>query len=69
MRNLLISIAAILLLEITFGISPARGQTDTALITKQRVEAAERLIGLSFTDAERDSMLDALKEVYEEVTP
>ena len=62
MRNLLISIAAILLLEVTFGVSPARGQTDTALITKQSVESAERLIGLRSTEAERDSMLDALKE-------
>lgn len=34
-------------------------------IGKQHIESAERIMGLEFTDAERDSMLDVLKEQYD----
>ena len=42
--------------------SQALAQIDTALIKKDKVAAAQLLLGLNFTDAEQDSMLDALKE-------
>ncbi len=62
MRNSLVAVAAAILLLALSGSTPVHAQTDTSKITKQAVESAEKLIGMHFTDAERDSMLDALKE-------
>jgi len=40
----------------------AQNQTPPDTITHQNVVGAERIIGLKFTDAKRDSMLDGLKD-------
>jgi Asp-tRNA(Asn)/Glu-tRNA(Gln) amidotransferase A subunit family amidase len=40
----------------------ALAQSDTAQITRERVETAQKLIGLDFNQAELDSLLDGLKE-------
>jgi Asp-tRNA(Asn)/Glu-tRNA(Gln) amidotransferase A subunit family amidase len=47
---------------VLFGVYRAPAQSDTSRITKDKVEGTEALIGIKFNDAERDSMLDALKE-------
>ncbi len=50
---------AVIIMSITaFYFSPSTLEK----INKETVENAERIIGLSFTDAKRDSMLDALNE-------
>ena len=54
-----VGVVALLLLSVAGQVF---GQIDTALITRDKVESAEKLIGLTFTEAEQDSMLDALKE-------
>src|SRR5437870_3957150 len=39
-----------------------RGDVTTSPVTREIVTAAEKLLGLSFTDAKRDSMLDGLTD-------
>ncbi len=63
MRNLnsILAIAFALLLQAGYTVY---AQSDTAEIKSDKVEAAEILMGLKFIPAERDSMLDALKEYH-----
>lgn len=57
-RLVLAVLTLVLFLQVGFG------RQDPAMnpLTKQQVQSAEGLIGFEFNDAERDSMLDALKE-------
>lgn len=60
----------VLVLLLTAVSSLAAAPVDTMKITKDKIEAAATIIGLEFTDSERDSMLDALKEnllMYEKI--
>lgn len=41
---------------------PVRAQDGVPPITKERIRAAESILGIPFTDAERDSMLASLEE-------
>lgn len=50
---------------LTAQIAFSRQEPEENPISKQNIESAERIIGLEFTDAERDSMLDVLKEQYD----
>jgi len=52
----------ILALAMAVQIGAARQDPPNNPITGQNIESAGQIIGLEFTDAERDSMLDALKE-------
>ncbi len=62
--------AALLILIQTFLLSiPATGQSSDSLTTGH-VSAAEAIIGLQFTDAERDSLLETLRQrrsAYEKI--
>lgn len=49
----------IFVFTILYLLNNVNAQTDST-ITKQNIEHAEKIIGLEFTDAERDSMLDDL---------
>ncbi|MEX1139911.1 MAG: amidase [Bacteroidota bacterium] len=63
MRMNLRLIALALLIAVQTGFS--RQDPAGNSIGKQHIESAERIMGLEFTDAERDSMLDALKEQFD----
>jgi len=54
-------IGGIALLAFAAGFS-MRDDSVPSPVSREQVTAAENIIGLSFTDAKRDSMLDALKE-------
>jgi Asp-tRNA(Asn)/Glu-tRNA(Gln) amidotransferase A subunit family amidase len=64
MKNNLIKILPLIVIGfISFSVGAFFFQTDKENpITKDIIANAEKLIGLEFTDAERDSMLDGLKE-------
>ena len=53
---------SVLVLLLAAVSSLAAAPIDTMKITKENIQAAESIIGLEFTDAERDSMLESLKE-------
>jgi Asp-tRNA(Asn)/Glu-tRNA(Gln) amidotransferase A subunit family amidase len=62
-------LGGILVLAFVAGFS-FRSGSDAEPITREHVAAAEQIIGLSFTDAKRDSMLDGLtqkRESYEAI--
>jgi Asp-tRNA(Asn)/Glu-tRNA(Gln) amidotransferase A subunit family amidase len=56
MRNLIVFLFASILLS-----AAASGQTNTSQISRDQVVAAEKLLGLDFSDAEIDLMLPGLK--------
>ena len=51
-----------ILLMILISILVYNEKVISQIITKENIQHAEKIIGLDFTDAERDSMLDNLKE-------
>ncbi|MCM2271578.1 MAG: amidase [candidate division Zixibacteria bacterium] len=53
---------SVLVLLLAAVSSPAAAPIDTMKVTKENIQAAESIIGFEFTDAERDSMLESLKE-------
>ncbi|MEX2115258.1 MAG: amidase [Bacteroidota bacterium] len=55
----------VLALVIVLQVGSARQDPGNNPISKENIQSAERIIGLEFTDAERDSMLDALKEQHD----